>query len=332
MVLFRALKRISSPEAPHEWAAFVDPKRTTLVDLDCNHDDFAEAWLAPTFAKHLQRVLQEAEERFQSDSSKAGAAAHQGHLIPLQPSGTRCKLFCIHPAGGRAFCYLPLARELGTDQPVFGLRASGLEADETLATSLPQMAADYLKAIRAIQPEGPYQLLGMSFGGLIAYETAQQIKQQGGEVSSLILLDTSLPAQRREKDLSEDAFLQAMAVELSCADLLPPNARALTLPELVELAVQAGRLPATFQLAEAERIAAVFRNNVRLDREYQPQQWDGSVVLLRALRRQTSAGAPPDWSSCVPNLTMSDVDCTHSEIVSQALSKTVAALITPHLK
>ena len=332
MVLFRALKRISSPEAPHEWAAFVDPKRTTLVDLDCNHDDFAEAWLAPTFAKQLERVLQEAEARFQAHSAKTDPPAHHGHLIPLQPSGTKRKLFCIHPAGGRAFCYLPLARELGTDQPVFGLRASGLNENETLATSLPQMAADYLAAIREIQPQGPYQLLGMSFGGLLAYEMAQQLSRQGGEVSSLILLDTSLPAQRREKELSEEAFLQAMAVELSCADLLPLNARSLTLPEIVELALQAGRLPAGFQLAEAERIAAVFRNNVRLDREYQPQKWGGSLLLLRALRRPTSAGAPPDWSSYVANLAMNDLDCTHSEIVTQAFSKTVAALIAPHLK
>jgi thioesterase domain-containing protein len=194
------------------------------------------------------------------------------------------------------------------------------------------MAADYLAAIREIQPQGPYQLLGMSFGGLLAYEMAQQLSRQGGEVSSLILLDTSLPAQRREKELSEEAFLQAMAVELSCADLLPLNARSLTLPEIVELALQAGRLPAGFQLAEAERIAAVFRNNVRLDREYQPQKWGGSLLLLRALRRPTSAGAPPDWSSYVANLAMNDLDCTHSEIVTQAFSKTVAALIAPHLK
>ena len=69
-----------------------------------------------------------------------------------------------------------------------------------------------------------------------------------------------------------------------------------------------------------------------MDRAYQPQKWDGSVLLLRALRRERAGDTPPDWSSYVHNLTVQDLDCTHSEIVSPALSKTVAALIAPHLK
>ena len=241
MVFFRAIKRISEPEAPHEWSAFVDRARTTVVDLDCYHDDYATEWLAPIFAKHLERLLEKAA------APNASSPVRQGHLLPLQSNGTKQKLFCIHPAGGRVLCYLPLARELGTEQPVFALQASGLEPGEPLAETLPQVATDYLAAIRTLQPEGPYQLLGMSSGGLIAYEMAQQVKQQGGEVSLLALTGSSHPASRAERDFTEDVFIRAMAVELSCADLLPKN-RTLSLRELVDLALEQAAFPLVFNL------------------------------------------------------------------------------------
>jgi len=37
------------------------------------------------------------------------------------------------------------------------------------------MAAYYIKALRTVQPEGPYFLGGWSFGGLVAFEMAQQL-------------------------------------------------------------------------------------------------------------------------------------------------------------
>src|SRR5439155_11469439 len=51
------------------------------------------------------------------------------------------------------------------------------------------MAADYIKSMRAIQPQGPYILGGFCGGGLIAYEIAQQLRAEGQEVDLLALLD-----------------------------------------------------------------------------------------------------------------------------------------------
>jgi thioesterase domain-containing protein len=55
------------------------------------------------------------------------------------------------------------------------------------------MAADYLKEIRALQPEGPYFLGGFSLGGLVAFEMAQQLRQQGQAVALLVLIDPTSP-------------------------------------------------------------------------------------------------------------------------------------------
>jgi amino acid adenylation domain-containing protein len=259
-----------------------------------------------------------------------------GHLIALQPAGQKPKLFCIHPAGGHVFCYLPLARALGLEQPVFALQASGLEEGESLAASIEQAAADYIQAIRPVQIEGPYQLLGMSSGGLIAYEMARQIQASGGEVSFLGLLDTTVPGSHDERILTGEYMARAMAGELGCEDLLDEyvkdGAQTPTLAELVEMGIQAGRLPAGFGVAQAERIANVFRNSVRLHSAYRPGGWSGRMLLVRALRRLHEEDAPPDWSPYVTGaLEVEDLDCEHGDLVSSALSATVAAFVARQL-
>lgn len=45
------------------------------------------------------------------------------------------------------------------------------------------IASQYLQEIRTVQPQGPYFLLGYSFGGVIGYEIAQQLHHQGQKVA-----------------------------------------------------------------------------------------------------------------------------------------------------
>ena len=90
--------------------------------------------------------------------------------------------------------------------------------------------------IRQIQSEGPYQLLGMSSGGLIAFEMAQQIKSNGGEVSFLGLLDTTVPGSYTEPVFTSEFLLRAMAGELGCADLMDTAPLPETLEQLLEKA------------------------------------------------------------------------------------------------
>ncbi|HEX4113206.1 MAG TPA: AMP-binding protein, partial [Stellaceae bacterium] len=128
-------------------------------------------------------------------------------LVALRPDGFKPPLFCIHPAGGAVFCYMSLARALAPDQPVYGLQASGLEADEALAPSIARMADDYLAAIRAVRPRGPYHLLGWSFGGLVAHAIASRLRAAGETVALLALLDTAAPVPGGE--LPDDRTIMA---------------------------------------------------------------------------------------------------------------------------
>ncbi|MEI6126693.1 MAG: alpha/beta fold hydrolase, partial [Pseudomonadota bacterium] len=111
-------------------------------------------------------------------------------LVPIQPGSAKPIFFCIHGAGGNILLYRDLAKHLGSDQPFYGLQAKGLNGMQTFNTSIEDMASDYIKEIRDLQPEGPYYLGGYCLGGTIAFEMAQQLRQQGQKIGLLTLFDT----------------------------------------------------------------------------------------------------------------------------------------------
>jgi amino acid adenylation domain-containing protein len=113
-------------------------------------------------------------------------------LVPIQSTGSKPPFFCIHPVGGNVLCYADLARNLGSEQPVYGLQAVGLNEEEPL-TCIEDMAAVYIEAIKTIQPTGPYYLGGWSMGGVIAFEMAQQLFTNTDEVALLALIDSYVP-------------------------------------------------------------------------------------------------------------------------------------------
>ncbi|HBL31155.1 MAG TPA: non-ribosomal peptide synthetase, partial [Acidobacteria bacterium] len=104
----------------------------------------------------------------------------------------RRRLFLVHPIGGTVLSYRNLANHLDPGQPVFALQDPYLEVEggENVVLSLEEMAAEYLDAIRSVQPRGPYLLGGWSFGGIVAFEMAQQLRAAGEAVDLLALVDT----------------------------------------------------------------------------------------------------------------------------------------------
>ncbi|WP_225413422.1 type I polyketide synthase [Stigmatella hybrida] len=114
-------------------------------------------------------------------------------LVPLQTRGTKPPLFFVHPAGGVAFPFFELARQLGADQPFYGLQALGLDGQSAPDERVEDMARRYIAAIRSVQPRGPYFLGGFSFGCLVAYEMAQQFTEAGEQIGLLAIVDEPAP-------------------------------------------------------------------------------------------------------------------------------------------
>ena len=117
-------------------------------------------------------------------------AARRPVLVGIQPRGERLPFFCIHPVGGNVLCYAELARQLGTDQPFYGIQAPDADPEEE-DLPLERMAAIYLEAVRQVQPRGPYLLGGWSMGGVLAYEMARQLRQDGEPVALVAMLDAA---------------------------------------------------------------------------------------------------------------------------------------------
>jgi amino acid adenylation domain-containing protein len=118
-------------------------------------------------------------------------------LVPLQETGSRPPLFCVHGIGGGVLCYRALAQALGPEQRFFGLQAPELGGYPAEFRSIPEMARLYLAEVREVQPQGPYYLSGLSFGGNVAWEMAQQLQAAGEQVALLALLDSRGPGYPR---------------------------------------------------------------------------------------------------------------------------------------
>jgi amino acid adenylation domain-containing protein len=114
-------------------------------------------------------------------------------LVNLQPLGTRCPFFCVHAQDGDISYYRDLARYLGQEQAFYALQAPGLYGEQAPFTSVEELAAYYIEAIRTVQRHGPYLLGGWSFGSLVAFEMAWQLRAQGDLVADLILIDRPAP-------------------------------------------------------------------------------------------------------------------------------------------
>jgi amino acid adenylation domain-containing protein len=114
-------------------------------------------------------------------------------LVEIQTEGSKPPLFCVHGGGFNVLIYRNLAINLGTDQPVYALQARGLDGNQPIVNRLEEMATDYVREIQRIQPEGPYFLSGLSNGGNIALEMAQQLTAQGQEVALVALFDSFGP-------------------------------------------------------------------------------------------------------------------------------------------
>ncbi|PPA81760.1 non-ribosomal peptide synthetase [Brevibacillus laterosporus] len=120
---------------------------------------------------------------------KQEAALDQNVILLKQGDCNVPPLFMIHGQGGGVITFSHLAHELGRDCSVYGIQAVGYDAEADALTTVEEMAAHYIASIRRIMPTMPIQLVGWSFGGLVAYEMAKQLEQQGEQVELLVIVD-----------------------------------------------------------------------------------------------------------------------------------------------
>jgi thioesterase domain-containing protein len=121
------------------------------------------------------------------------AEADPFHLVPFRTSGGGSPLFCFPGAGGNAYVFQEMIAALPEGQPAYAIDMEWL-CDTHQDFTVEQLASFYLKVIRRIQKQGPYYFCGYSFGGLVAYEMAMKLIDEGDSASLVALLDQPNPA------------------------------------------------------------------------------------------------------------------------------------------
>jgi len=172
-----------------------------------------------------------------------------------------------------------LAAHLGSDQPVYAIQAKGLYGEDAPHRRFEEMAEDYLRELRDVQPEGPYLLGGFSGGGITAFEMAQQLTAQGEEVAALVMLD-SIPSTWPQPTRRDRLVIQAQRVRREGPGYFVRWLRNRIRWELEKR--EARRNPPTLELTPAEfrssEIEAAFREALV---HYTMREYPGKILLFR---------------------------------------------------
>ena len=213
-------------------------------------------------------------------------------LVPINAAGCLPPIFAVPGVGGNVLGFADLARELGSEQPFFGLQSIGLDGRRDPLESIEQMAREYLQEVREEQPKGPYYLLGACFGSAVAFEMAGQLLDAGESVAFLGLLDPSLldagRVQRRssrvpawvDRGLALPRFIARRFL------LYRDNMRDLGFKERLEFIV--GK---TGLLLEALRMRDLFRGNRREFHQSRVTDTNLKAVLRHTHRHLHAAGS-----------------------------------------
>lgn len=257
-------------------------------------------------------------------------AAVQTSLVAIQPGGPAQPMFCVHPVGGNVFCYFPLSKYLGEEQPLYALQAAGLNAGEVLSSHIEEMAADYIKALREVQPRGPYFLTGWSFGGTVAFEMARQLQAQGEAETVLVMIDSRAPGwSELTADYDEQTLLRGFLADFAAASgkqlfNSPDRFQGLSGEDLfshvLAQAIANGLLPEGTNQESMLRLFRVYKNNLAVLKTYSPSAYAGKAVLLRA--QESNAGdAALGWRPFVQQLEVHRVPGNHYSM-----------MLAPHVK
>jgi thioesterase domain-containing protein/acyl carrier protein len=274
-----------------------------------------------------------------ADSAEPAVAAARPGMITLQPHGDRCPLFCFPGAGGHSTTFAALAAHIGPEHPCFGLTVPGLNGEQKPLEQVEEIAAAMLKSIRLVQPKGPYQLAGYSFGGLLAYEAARQLRAAGEVVSLLAIYDTFTPDGLILRPRWQRLFLHArvIATQPGRREYLRQQLKSRRLAREQKSADDEGGAIAMAHLRENLATEVELTNNRAIAR-YRPPPYADPVVLFRATERKMEAifykidHSSNGWGALTDGrVRIVDLPGSHASILSMENARVAAERLRPYL-
>jgi amino acid adenylation domain-containing protein len=254
-------------------------------------------------------------------------------LVTLNAGGSRSPLFFVHPVSGTVLPYLELARRLGPEQPFHAFQSPGVEGEGAPLETVEAMASTYVAALRAKQPTGPYRLGGWSLGGIVAFEMARMLEQQGETVEQLVLIDAYAFDQRPPEPVGAE-WIAARFVEftarllgVSVPESVSGAGEAALLDGLLDAGRREGVLPQGIGAEQLHALYRVYASNLRALWGYTPGAYGGCVTLLRASETQVPTGPDGGWAPVsAGGVTVHQLPGDHHSVLQ---APGLARLITP---
>ncbi|WP_143589890.1 non-ribosomal peptide synthetase, partial [Streptomyces africanus] len=254
-------------------------------------------------------------------------------MLCIRPTGSLPPVFCVHSGVGFSLPYLPLARHIGAEHPIYGIQAPCVVDFAPLPGSVEEIAADYIRRIKEVRPEGPYHLLGWSFGGTLVYEMAVQLRAAGEEVGVLCVLDayprTGVPDDREEQSL------YAWLLEGIGHHRSEFGDRDLTVQDIFETLRRDNSPLARMGERRMAAMVDLMSHHQTLKSRYAPGRYDGRMQLFvseSALSDGERANKAGLWKPVFDGPTdVHHLACTHDEMMSEGPLREIGPAVTAEL-
>ncbi|MCH0560682.1 non-ribosomal peptide synthetase [Streptomyces sp. MUM 16J] len=260
-------------------------------------------------------------------AARLDSADDTGPMAVLRRGGDRPSLFCAPPALGLSWCYAGLLRGLPEDVGLYGLQAWGLDGPGPLPDSLAAWALDAVEQMRAVQPQGPYHLLGYSTGGNIAHAIATTLQEQGEQVALLAIMDSRPGDPAQEGPVAEQRLLTSADVLAVLSDDAggDPDNRG---DEAEQRARARGLVGEILGGAADERLFDVMINTIMVATAHRPAAYKGEVALITSGGEERAAKLATAWAPYVDGeLKVTPFECGHDDLLEPALLRDVATRI-----
>ncbi len=181
-----------------------------------------------------------------------------------------------------------LAEKMDADQPFYGIEPEGLDGRRFQRTTIEQMAAHYLSEIRKIQSAGPYYIGGYCFGGMVAFEMAQQLRRDDDSAALVALFTAPLryhrlvPSPKSPPAPPKSASQKLATLMRSPARALYRKSAGLVTKTRVRLAPTAYKVwfRLRLKIPPSMRTLYVWRTLLRAEQTYVPKPYPGTLVLF----------------------------------------------------
>lgn len=229
------------------------------------------------------------------------------NLLPINTNGDKTPLFIIHGDKGN---YI-ISDYLGADQPVYGFFHHGSEGEVIRFKSVKQMTKAYLDQILTVSPEGPYYLIGFSFGGIIAFDIALQLQKANKKVPILVLIDTVSPLATEQIKWHRNFF------RIVRKNILGPFRR--DLERRIKLLICKSFIFINKPVPVSRRNFYIIETYKKLYIKYKPEKFKGDILLFRTTENESSYDHL-GWDSFVDNIKMIHLESDHITIFEKEKS------------